>query len=124
VDALMERIERMQREAREADLARGAPDATARPFDINEYTSAINAATATLEETNALIQNLEQSTQPDALAARLDVFANRGEGLVDRLASDLTRLIVIAGLSIAGAGIIIVLAAKLIPVRVRATVQQ
>ncbi len=108
VDRVVARVESMQA----ADLAdaaanpRPASTQPSRPFDITEYTQALNAATVTLREAQSAITLAQDVTQPAQLEERL--------GVVDGTVSGLIWL---AGGVFAGAGLLVVLAVKLIPGR-------
>jgi hypothetical protein len=88
-----------------------------RPFDVTEYTEALNAATATLEEANRTLLNFQSTTDPAALQARLDSVSGSGRGLVDHAAARLERVALIVSGSLAAAGVLIVLTLKLVPGR-------
>lgn len=77
-----------------------------RPFDITEYTEAATQAAQTAAELNTLVTNLDRSINPERLDGTLATFQSR-----------FNSLIWLAGFILTGAGLIIVLAIKLIPRR-------
>lgn len=81
-------------------------EASGRPFDINEYTVAVQEAGKTVAELNTLVNNLDRSADP----ARFD-------NTVASVRAEFSALIWQAGLVLLGAGLILILAAKLIPRR-------
>lgn len=97
-----------------------APDDPGEPFDIAEYTRAAEALQLTLAEANTLLENINATTEPDRLAARLEPTIAEAQAAVDNAADRAERLIVLAAAVAAAAGIAIVLVAKLVPTRRRA----
>lgn len=79
----------------------GPPDPNARPFDIREYTAALQAAEATAKEARAV---LESAAAPQSKAA-LDAAVQRVEAAGDRLLWRATWLL--GGATAAGAGLIL-----------------
>lgn len=85
----------------------GRPDpAPARPFDITEYTAAAREAGHTAEQLNMLVSNIDQAAEPTRLDASLDTLEGRASALIWQ-----------TGFMIVAAGLILILAAKLIPRR-------
>ncbi len=82
------------------------PDPDRRPFDITDYTQAVQEAGKTVEQLNTLVGSLDQSAQPQRLDATLDAFVGRASELIWQ-----------ACLAIVVAGLILITAAKLIPRR-------
>jgi len=86
------------------------PDAPpARPFDITEYTAALQEAGTTLHELNTVLASVDQAAEPTRLDATLDTFEGRFSALIWQ-----------AAFALCAAGLLIVLAAKIIPGRRRA----
>ena len=114
-DALVARIAELtaSQQAAAADAA-GEPG---RPFDITEYTTALEAAQQTVAEMNALVDRLDETTEPGVLNERLAVVAAEGGAFADQIAAAATRVVLIAAAGFAASGVLIVLAAKLIPGR-------
>lgn len=112
-DGLVARLAAMQSEKLQAEAGRQPSE----PFEIGAYTEAINALNDVLQETNALVSNVEASTEPSVLEARVQTVRAEGESFVDHVSGQIMRLIVAAGIAIAGAGILIVLVAKMVPSR-------
>lgn len=116
VDRLLVTWKEIQAQSAERDAA--DPDAEpGPPFDITEYTEALNAATATIEETNRVLLNLQSVTEPNVLNARLMEVTQSGESFITHATARLERLALVAAAGVAGAGILIVLAFKLVPSR-------
>lgn len=91
----------------EASALEGAePEAEGRPFDITEYTVAVAEAGKTIEGLNTLVTNIDQAAEPTRLDATLEQLMSRLRGLIW-----------LAGLVLAGVGLVLVLAVKLIPRR-------
>ncbi len=108
VDGLASRLQQMQDAAIAADADRPAPQEPGRPFDINEYTRAIESLNAVVNDTTTLVRSLDTTTSDAALDARLEVVTGRIAGLIW-----------LTGIVAAGAALLIVLAVKLIPSRRR-----
>jgi len=121
VDRLLVTWKEIQAQSAERDAAERAsadPDAEpGPPFDITEYTEALNAATATIEETNRVLLNLQSVTEPNVLNARLMEVTQSGESFITHATARLERLALVAAAGVAGAGILIVLAFRLVPSR-------
>jgi len=96
---------------RQFDEGEDEDDLPSRPFDIREYTQAAAQAGDTIEQLNTLIMNLDEAAEP----TRLDQS-------VDRLFGRLSGIVWQAGLVIVLAGLILIVAAKLIPRRTRPAV--
>ncbi len=92
---------------------KGEPNPNAvsgRPFDITEYTTALQAADATISEAHALLESAEKATAAGALEAKLGVVTGEARSLVWLAGGVLGGAVLLAGL-------LIVLAAKWIPGR-------
>ncbi|MGB0766738.1 MAG: hypothetical protein ACPGYV_03405 [Phycisphaeraceae bacterium] len=81
-------------------------DEPGRPFDITEYTAAAEQAGKTVTELNALISNLDRTADP----SRLDQTLGSVKGQV-------SALIWQGGFVLLGVGLVLILAAKLMPKR-------
>ena len=68
----------------------GAPG---RPFDIREYTTALQAAEAGAREIRTTVATLSTATQAHELEGRLQVLLSRTEASVDKVKMDLAGLI-------------------------------
>lgn len=77
-----------------------------RPFDINEYTLAVQEAGKTANELNTLVNNLDRTANPDRLNDTLH-----------SVKAEFSSLIWLGGFIVLGVGLILILAAKLIPRR-------
>ncbi len=104
---LGETVQILDQFTKQFESEEGAPPG--KPFDINEYTLAAAELGKATTELNALVTNLDQAVQQDRIddtlgAAKVQISALIWQG----------------GLVFLGAGLILVLAAKLIPRRVGA----
>ena len=77
-----------------------------RPFDINEYTLAAAELGKTTSELNTLVTNLDQAVQQDRLDQTFDSARSQASALIWQ-----------SGFTLLGVGLILILAAKLIPKR-------
>ncbi|MFK7788029.1 MAG: hypothetical protein AB8C95_00880, partial [Phycisphaeraceae bacterium] len=84
-------------------------DPANKPFDINEYTVAVSELANAATELNTLVTNLDQAVQQD----RIDDTFGAAKGQI-------SSLIWQGGLVFLGVGLILLLAAKLIPRRAKA----
>jgi hypothetical protein len=114
VDGVVARVAEMQADAPE-------PAEPGRPFDITEYTEALNAANAAIAELNSTVAELDRATEPGALAAKLDPTFTAVDAMVDSAAARLERLVIVAAVAVAAAGIAVVGFARLVPPRNRAS---
>ena len=121
VDRLLVTWKEIQAQSAQRDAAERAAadpdDEPGPPFNINEYTEALNAATRTIEETNRVLLNLQSVTEPNVLNDRLREVTDSGESFITHTTARLERLALVAAAGVAGAGILIVLAFKLVPSR-------
>lgn len=117
VDQMLETWQQIQATSAQAKAAEGPDAELTKPFDITEYTQALNAATATIEETNRVLLNLQSVTEPNILNDRLKVVTASGESFITHTSARLERLALIASAGVAAAGVLIVLAFKLVPAR-------
>ena len=108
VDTVVARVQTMIAASAIANV--GKRDVPARPFDITEYTAALAELDATVQNAARLLDGVESATQEDRLAAKLDVVKADVSGLI-WLAGG------VLGGAVAFAGLLIVLAVKLIPRR-------
>lgn len=106
LDTVVARVQTMIAAAAIANAGRPQSDVPARPFDITEYTAALAELDATVQNASRLLEGVEHATQDDRLAQKLDVVK-----------ADLSGLIWQAGGAATLAGLLIVLALKLIPRR-------
>lgn len=81
----------------------------ARPFDITEYTTAVQEAGKTIEQLNTLVTNVDGSTQPEKLEKTLGTVQGR-----------LSTLIWQGGAVLLVVGLVLIIAGKLIPKRGKA----
>lgn len=85
------------------------PDAPpGRPFDITEYTAALQEAGTTLQELNTVLASVDKTAEPTRLDATLDTLEGRFSALIWQ-----------AGFVVVAVGLILIIAAKFIPVRKR-----
>jgi|GEM_PF-3447140 len=110
VDTVVARVQTMIAAAAIANAGQPKSDVPARPFDITEYTAAIAELDDTVQNATRLLDGVESATQEDRLAAKLDVVKSDVSGLI-WLAGG------VLGGAVALAGLLIVLAVKLIPRR-------
>jgi hypothetical protein len=80
----------------------------ARPFDITEYTAALEELDRVVVHANTLLQNADQATQAEALDARLTQVEDTA-----------SHLIWTAAAATLGVGLLLILAVKFIPPRSR-----
>lgn len=106
LDTVLARIQTMIAAAAIANAGRSQSDVPGRPFDITEYTAAFAELDATVQNATRLLDDVEHATQDNRLAQKLGVVK-----------ADLSGLIWQAGGAATLAGLLIVLAAKLIPRR-------
>ena len=112
VDHITGRVQEIQQTALEASANDPPPDPDAppaRPFDITEYTAALQELNTLVTDANALLTNADSATAADALQPRVDLVADTVRNLI---------------LTAAGAflvvGLLLILAVKFIPRRRRA----
>lgn len=108
-DSLNQTLQTFGAIAKEFDSPEDQKDPSAlssRPFDITEYTAALQEAGATLQELNTVLASVDRTAEPTRLDATLDTLEGRFNALIWQ-----------AGFAFCAAGLIIVLAAKLIPGR-------
>lgn len=84
-------------------------DADSKPFDINEYTVAVTELGETANQLNTLVTNLDQAVQEDRL-----------NDTIGSARQQVSALIWQGGIVLLGVGLILLLAAKLIPRRAKA----
>ena len=110
LDTVIARIQTMIAAAAIANAGKPQSDVPARPFDITEYTAALAELDTAAQSATALLNNVEAATDEHRLAQKLNAVK-----------TDLSGLIWLAGGVLGGAvtlaGLLIVLAVKLIPRR-------
>ena len=109
VDSIMSRVQELQTKALEASADDPPPDPNAPkgpPFDINDYTRAIQELDQVVVNANDLLQAADGATSEQALRDKL--------GVVE---STVTRIIWIAAVATLIVGLVLVLAIKFIPRR-------
>lgn len=110
LDTVIARIQTMIAATAIANAGKPQSDVPARPFDITEYTAALAELDTAAQSATALLNNVEAATDEHRLAQKLNVVK-----------TDLSGLIWLAGGVLGGAvalaGLLIVLAVKLIPRR-------
>jgi methyl-accepting chemotaxis protein len=110
-DQIVARIENMQQRAQGAKADQPPPDPDAppaRPFDITEYTEAIVALNAVVQDTNDLLQTADTATAAQAIGQRVEVIEDT-----------IAKLIWLAGGVTLGVALAIILAIKWVPSRRR-----
>jgi len=91
----------------DSDEGDGSGDPSpSRPFDINEYTLAVQEAGKTVEQLNVLVTNMDAVAQPQRLDTTLG-----------SVRSQVSSLIWQAGFVLLGVGLILILVVKLVPRR-------
>jgi hypothetical protein len=106
-DTLVGRVQQMQADSRAA--AEGQPPAEpGRPFDITEYTHALQELNQVVVDANTLLKNADDATAPDALDARLAPVE-----------STVIKWILTAAAATLTVGLLLILAIKFIPSRRR-----
>ena len=110
IDTILGRVQTMIAASAIANAGQPVSDVPARPFDITEYTAALTELDSIVKNANGLLDGAESATQEERLAAKLDVVKSDVSGLIWLGGG-------VLGGAIALAGLLIVLAVKLIPRR-------
>ena len=110
IDVILGRVQTMIAASAVANAGQPVSDVPARPFDITEYTAALTELDSIVQNANTLLDGVDSSTQEERLAAKMDVVKSEVSGLIWLGGG-------VLGGSIALAGVLIVLAVKLIPRR-------
>lgn len=104
---LGETIQSLDQFVRQFESEETDPDR--KPFDINEYTVAVSELGVTANQLNTLVTNLDQAVQEDRL-----------NDTIGSARQQVSALIWQGGIVLLGVGLILLLAAKLIPRRAKA----
>ena len=110
IDVILGRVQTMIAASAVANAGKPVSTEPGRPFDITEYTAALTELDGIVKNANTLLSGVDSATQEERLAAKLDVVKSDVSGLIWLGGG-------VLGGSIALAGLLIVLAVKLIPRR-------
>jgi methyl-accepting chemotaxis protein len=119
-DQVVKSVESMIATAKEGGDENPEDAEPGKPFDITEYTEAVRAAELTLKEINTVLTNLETASRPDELTRRVEPVLDLSEDFIDDTLARVERLVIVAAIALAAAGIAIVGFAKFVPSRGRA----
>ena len=109
VDHITGRVQDIQQTALEASADDPPPDPDAppaRPFDITEYTTALQELNTLVTDANVLLKNADSATTAPALQPRVDLIADTAR-----------NLILLTAVCVLAVGLLLILALKFIPRR-------
>ncbi len=109
VDHITGRVQEIQKTALAASADDPPPDPDAppaRPFDITEYTLALQELDQVIDDANVLLKNADSATTSAALQPRVDLIADT-----------VRNLILLAAGAVLVVGLLLILAVKFIPRR-------
>ena len=118
-DTVVQSVESMLRAAKEGGDETPSDEPPGRPFDITEYNATLQSAEAALNEINQILANVDAVTASGELRQRVEPVIDLSEDFVDDTLARVERLVIVAAVAFAAAGIAIVGVAKFVPSRRR-----